>query len=50
MIELTDAGRAEVERTMPAYVQTIVDNLEVLTAQEQEQLGELLRKVGRAQT
>ncbi|MER5346428.1 MarR family transcriptional regulator [Streptomyces mirabilis] len=50
MIELTDAGRAEVERTMPAYVQTIVDNLEVLTAREQEQLGELLRKVGRAQT
>ncbi|MFH0176638.1 MarR family winged helix-turn-helix transcriptional regulator [Streptomyces cacaoi] len=50
MIELTDAGRAEVERTMPSYVQTIVDNLEVLTAQEQEQLGKLLRKVGRAQT
>ncbi|MEU9139541.1 MarR family transcriptional regulator [Streptomyces sp. NPDC048404] len=49
MIELTDAGREVVEGVMPTYVRTIVDDLDGLTAQEQEQLAGLLRKVGRAQ-
>ncbi|MET7746448.1 MarR family transcriptional regulator [Streptomyces sp. NPDC005385] len=49
MIELTDAGREAVEAIMPSYVRTVVDDLERLTAGEQEQLADLLRKVGRRQ-
>ncbi|MET8412945.1 MarR family winged helix-turn-helix transcriptional regulator [Streptomyces sp. NPDC005195] len=49
MIELTDAGREVVEAIMPSYVRTVVNDLERLTAGEQEQLADLLRKVGRRQ-
>lgn len=49
MIELTDAGREVVQAIMPSYVRTVVDDLDRLTAAEQEQLADLLRKVGRAQ-
>ncbi|MFF4553660.1 MarR family winged helix-turn-helix transcriptional regulator [Streptomyces sp. NPDC001422] len=49
MIELTDAGREVVEAIMPSYVRTVVDDLDRLTAAEQEHLADLLRKVGRAQ-
>ncbi|MFF0598772.1 MarR family winged helix-turn-helix transcriptional regulator [Streptomyces antibioticus] len=50
MIELTDAGRAAVEETMPAYVRAIADDLDRLSVREQEQLAGLLRKVGRPET
>lgn len=49
MIELTDAGREVVQAIMPSYVRTVVGDLDRLTAAEQEQLADLLRKVGRAQ-
>lgn len=47
LIELTDEGRRAVEQTMPDYVEAITSDLSRLTAEEQEQLAALLRKVGR---
>ncbi len=46
-IHLTKVGQALIEEIFPAQVQAIVDEFAVLTAAEQEQLGTLLRKLGK---
>jgi MarR family 2-MHQ and catechol resistance regulon transcriptional repressor len=46
VISLTEDGRQLVERIFPDHVQKVVAAVNVLTAAEQEQLGELCRKVG----
>jgi MarR family 2-MHQ and catechol resistance regulon transcriptional repressor len=46
VVSLTEDGRQLVERIFPNHVQKVVAAVSVLTAAEQEQLGELCRKVG----
>jgi MarR family transcriptional regulator, 2-MHQ and catechol-resistance regulon repressor len=45
-VSLTEEGRQLVERIFPDHVQKVVAAVSVLTTAEQEQLGELCRKVG----
>ena len=47
-IHLTDAGVARIESVLPGHVAALVDEFSVLTAAEQETLGELCKKLGRA--
>ncbi len=46
-VHLTEAGREKIEQIIPEHVQVVVQDMEVLTAQEQEQLGALLRRLGK---
>lgn len=45
-IRLTDAGSELISSIFPRQVATIVSEMEVLTAEEQEELGRLCRKLG----
>lgn len=45
-VTLTDAGRALLDSILPAHIQGIVSDLSVLTADEQETLACLCRKLG----
>jgi MarR family 2-MHQ and catechol resistance regulon transcriptional repressor len=45
-VRLTEKGRALIEEIMPAHVATVVAEVGVLTAAEQEQLSTLCRKLG----
>jgi MarR family 2-MHQ and catechol resistance regulon transcriptional repressor len=45
-IHLTDEGRRVIRGILPGHVQAIVDEMDVLGAAEQEELGRLCRKVG----
>ncbi|MCL4247217.1 MAG: MarR family transcriptional regulator [Anaerolineae bacterium] len=45
-VTLTDAGRALLDSILPAHIQGIVSDLSVLTAEEQETLACLCRKLG----
>ena len=47
-VHLTDAGREEIERLLPAHVASITLEMDYLTADEQWELGRLCRKLGRA--
>jgi len=47
-IHLTEAGVAKIEAVLPGHVAALVDEFSVLTAAEQETLGELCKKLGRA--
>ena len=47
MVHLTDVGRCRIERVFPQHVQAVVADMQVLTPKEQEQLGELLRRLGK---
>ena len=47
-VHLTDAGHQRIEAIFPAHVQSIVEQMAVLTAAEQEDLGRLCRKLGLA--
>lgn len=47
VVSLTEAGRASIERLFPAHVAAIVAELSALTAEEQETLGRLCRKLGK---
>lgn len=47
---LTDAGRAVIERIFPEHVHAIVEEMGVLTADEQETLGRLCRKLGKKES
>jgi MarR family transcriptional regulator, 2-MHQ and catechol-resistance regulon repressor len=47
-IHLTDKGRALIERIFPPHVAGVIETFSVLTPEEQIQLGELLRKLGKA--
>ena len=46
-VHLTEAGRERIGRVIPEHVRVVVQDMEVLTAEEQEQLGALLRRLGR---
>ena len=48
LVSVTDGGRALVGRILPVHVAAIVAELSVLTSEEQETLGQLCRKLGRA--
>jgi MarR family 2-MHQ and catechol resistance regulon transcriptional repressor len=45
-IHLTEQGRELISNVMPQHVERIVERFDVLTIDEQRQLGELLRKLG----
>ena len=47
MVHLTDEGRCRIEQVFPQHVQAVVADMQVLTPEEQEQLGELLRRLGK---
>lgn len=47
LVHLTPKGRRLVKRVFPKQLDVIVDDFQVLTAKEQETLGELCRKLGR---
>ena len=46
-VSLTEAGREVIERIFPEHVRAIVEEMGVLTADEQETLGHLCRKLGK---
>lgn len=46
-VHLTDAGRERIAAAFPAHVRAVVEEMEALTPEEQEQLGHLLRRLGR---
>ena len=46
-VHLTEAGREKIEQIIPEHVQVVVQDMDVLNAEEQEQLGALLRRLGR---
>ncbi|MCE7979961.1 MAG: MarR family transcriptional regulator [Caldilinea sp. CFX5] len=46
IIELTAAGKALVEEVFPRHVATVVQEMAVLTPEEQSQLAALCRKLG----
>ena len=48
-ISLTEAGEALIAELFPQHVRAIVEELSVLTAEEQETLGSLCRKLGKKQ-
>jgi len=45
-VHLTEAGKKKVEAVLPGHVATLVDEFKVLSAREQELLGELCKKLG----
>lgn len=48
VVHLTDAGRALLDRALPAHVQRITALMNRLAPNEQRDLGRLCRKLGRA--
>lgn len=46
-VDLTTEGRALVETALPHHVSAVVELMCILTPEEQEQLGDLLRNLGR---
>lgn len=48
-VHLTDAGQERIKQVIPKHVAAVVQDMDVLTAGEQEQLGALLRRLGRQQ-
>ena len=46
-VHLTDEGRERIEQVLPAHVGAVVEDMQILTPEEQEQLGALLRRLGR---
>jgi MarR family 2-MHQ and catechol resistance regulon transcriptional repressor len=46
-VHLTEAGRGKIEAVLPGHVAALVDEFSVLSAQEQKQLGELCKKLGK---
>jgi MarR family 2-MHQ and catechol resistance regulon transcriptional repressor len=46
-VDLTPAGRAKLEAVLPVHVAAIVEEMSILSAGEQVELGRLLRKLGR---
>jgi MarR family 2-MHQ and catechol resistance regulon transcriptional repressor len=45
-VHLTDAGSRKIEEVFPAHVAVLVEELSILSATEQETLGELCKKLG----
>ena len=46
-VHLTEAGIGKVEAVLPGHITALVDEFKVLSAREQETLGELCKKLGR---
>jgi MarR family 2-MHQ and catechol resistance regulon transcriptional repressor len=46
-VHLTEAGSGKVEAVLPGHIAALVDEFKVLSASEQEALGELCKKLGR---
>ena len=46
-VHLTEAGKRKIEAAFPGHVAALVEEFSILTAQEQETLGELCKKLGR---
>ena len=45
-IHLTEAGRGKLEAVLPVHIAALVEEFSVLTASEQETLGQLCKKLG----
>lgn len=50
LVHLTPSGKELIETVLPGHVTAIKDQFNVLTAEEQKTLGDLLRKLGRAKS
>ena len=46
-VHLTDVGSSKLESVLPGHVAALVDEFKVLSAREQEMLGELCKKLGK---
>ncbi len=46
-VHLTEAGRGKLEAILPGHIAALVDEFKVLSAREQETLGELCKKLGK---
>jgi MarR family 2-MHQ and catechol resistance regulon transcriptional repressor len=46
-VHLTEAGRGKIEAVLPGHIAALVEEFKVLTASEQETLGELCKKLGK---
>ena len=46
-VHLTEAGSAKVEAVLPGHIAALLDEFKVLSASEQESLGELCKKLGK---
>lgn len=46
-VHLTEAGKGQVAAVLPGHVAALVDEFKVLSASEQELLGELCKKLGK---
>ena len=46
-VHLTEAGGAKVEAVLPTHIAALVEEFKVLSASEQETLGELCKKLGK---
>ena len=49
-VHLTEAGKGKVEAVLPGHVAALVEEFKVLSAKEQEMLGELCKKLGRGRS
>ena len=47
MVQLTDAGRDLIAELFPAHAAAVAEEMSVLSLEEQRQLGELCRKLGK---
>jgi MarR family 2-MHQ and catechol resistance regulon transcriptional repressor len=45
-VHLTEAGSSKLEAVFPAHVAALVEEFSILSAKEQEALGELCKKLG----
>jgi MarR family 2-MHQ and catechol resistance regulon transcriptional repressor len=48
-VHLTEAGSGKLETVLPGHVAALVEEFSVLSASEQQTLGELCRKLGKGQ-
>jgi MarR family 2-MHQ and catechol resistance regulon transcriptional repressor len=46
-VHLTEAGSGKIEAVLPGHVAALVEEFQVLSAKEQETLGELCKKLGK---
>ena len=46
-VHLTQAGSSKLESVLPSHVAALVDEFKILSAREQEMLGELCKKLGK---
>ena len=46
-LSLTEAGRHVIEKVLPQHIQAIIEEMSILTPDEQETLSRLCRKIGK---